>query len=76
VTEDGLLSPLRDQTARLHLLLYANDAAVFVNPTKADADMVMQIMDHFGRATGLRINTQKSTVAPIRCSQVDLSQVL
>jgi hypothetical protein len=31
-TEEGLLSPLRDRTTRLRLSLYANDAAVFVNP--------------------------------------------
>jgi hypothetical protein len=43
---------------------------VFVNPTKADVDVVMEIMEHFGEATDLRINTQKSTVEPKRCSQV------
>jgi hypothetical protein len=61
---NGLLLPLRDRTARLRLPLYADDAGVFVNPTKADMDMVMQIMDHFGQATCLWVNTQKSTVAP------------
>jgi hypothetical protein len=75
-TEDGLLSPLRDRTARLWLSLYADDAAVFVNPTKADVDVIMQIMERFGEASGLWINTEKSTVVPIRCSQVDLDQVL
>jgi hypothetical protein len=71
-----MLSPLRDRTARLRLSLYPDDMAVVVNPIKADVDMVMQIMEHFGQATCLRINTQKSTVAPIRCSQVNLDQVL
>jgi hypothetical protein len=60
----------------LKLSLYADDATVFVNPIKAYVDLVMQIMHHFGEATGLRINVHKSTVEPIRCSQVDLSQVL
>jgi ethanolamine ammonia-lyase large subunit len=56
--------------------LCVDDAVVFVNPTKADVDMVMQIMEHFDQATCLRTNTQKSTITPIRCSQVNLDQVL
>jgi hypothetical protein len=75
-TEDGMMSPLRDRMARLRLSLYADDAAVFVNPTKANVDMIMQIMERFGESTSLRINVQKSSVAPITCSQVDLNQVL
>jgi hypothetical protein len=75
-TEDGLLSPLRDQMARLRLSLYVDDAAVFVNPVKADVDLIMRIMQRFGNATGLRINLHKSMMAPIRCSQVNLGEVL
>jgi hypothetical protein len=75
-TEEGLLSPLRDRTARLQLSLYADDAAVFINPTKVDVDMTMEIMHPFGQATGLKINTSKSSVALIRCSQVNLDEVL
>jgi hypothetical protein len=51
-TEEGLLSPLRDRMARLRLSLYADDATVFINPMKVDVDMVMQIMQRFGDATG------------------------
>jgi hypothetical protein len=54
-----MLSPLRDRTARLRLSLYPDDMAVVVNPIKADVDMVMQIMERFGQATCLRINTQE-----------------
>jgi hypothetical protein len=49
---------------------------VFVNPAKAYVDMVMQIMQRFGEATGLCINVNKSTVASIRCSQINLGEVL
>jgi hypothetical protein len=38
--------------------------------------MVMQIMQRFGDATGLRINVNKSSGAPIRCSQINLGEVL
>jgi hypothetical protein len=56
--------------------LYADDAVVFLNPFQADVDMLMVIMQRFGDATGLRINVNKSTVAPIRCSQVNLDEIL
>jgi hypothetical protein len=38
--------------------------------------MLMVIMQHFGNANRLRINVNKSTVAPIRCSQVNLDEIL
>jgi hypothetical protein len=75
-TEDGLLSPLRDRTARLRLSLYADDAAVFLNPVREEVDVLMEIMHKFREAMGLRINVQKSTVVLIRCSQVNLDDVL
>jgi hypothetical protein len=75
-TEDGLLSPLRDRTARLRLSLYADDAAVFLNPVREEVDVLMEIMHKFREAMGLRINVQKSIVVLIRCSQVNLDDVL
>jgi hypothetical protein len=59
-TEDGLLSPLHDWMAWLRLSLYVDDAVVFVNPTKANVDLVMQIMDHFSEAIGLRITSTRA----------------
>jgi hypothetical protein len=75
-TEQGILSPLRDRAARLRLSLYAVDAAVFINPVRQDVELIMAIMQRFGDATGLRINVSKSTAAPIRCSQINLDEVL
>jgi hypothetical protein len=57
-------------------VLYTDDTAVFVNPVKVDMDIVMHIMQRFGEPTDLRINVNKSTVAPIKCSQVNLGEVL
>jgi hypothetical protein len=36
----------------------------------------MEIMNAFGAATGLKINMQKSTVAAIRCADINLDDVL
>jgi hypothetical protein len=62
--------------ARLRSSLYADDAVVFINPVKADVALVMGIMKQFGDAICLRINLNKSMVAPIRCPQVNLGEVL
>jgi hypothetical protein len=75
-TDRGLLSPLRDRTAQIRLSLYADDAGVFINPIKQEVDLIIDIMRHFSDATSLRINVNKSTVAPIRCSQLNLDEVL
>jgi hypothetical protein len=63
-TEDGFLSPLKD------------DAVIFTNPKREDITCIMQIMEAFGDATGLRINMSKSTVATMRCAGIDLDEVL
>jgi hypothetical protein len=75
VKEEGLLTPLRDRMARLRLSLYDDDTTVFVNLTKSDVDKVMHIMHRFSDATSLRINVNKSSVAPIRCSELNLGEV-
>jgi hypothetical protein len=56
--------------------LYADDAALFINPASNKIDTVMAIMDKFGQATGLRINASKSSVTAIRCSDFDLDSIL
>jgi hypothetical protein len=48
--------------ARLQQSLYAEDVVVFLNPIKADVDMLMAIMDKFGATTGLKINVSKNSV--------------
>jgi hypothetical protein len=75
-TQDGLITPRRDRAARLRLSLYADDAVIFINPVKEDFGMIMALMMCFDDATRLRINVNKSSVAPIRYSQVNLDEVL
>lgn len=70
------LSPLRGRNAKLRLSLYADDAVIFLNPVQSEVRALFRILDSFGAATGLRFNLQKCTVAPIRCSEINLSQVL
>jgi hypothetical protein len=45
---------------------------VFLNLKKDKVDLVVEIMQRFGQATRLRVNVSKSSVALIRCSQIDM----
>lgn len=73
---DGELTELRGRQATLRLPLYADDAALFLNPNKEEVDLVLYVMENFGKATGLKINVAKSLVAAIRCADVNLDAVL
>jgi hypothetical protein len=67
-TREGLITPLRHRMAQLRLSLYVDDAVVFLKPIKEDVDMLIAIMECFRDATDLKINVNKSTMAPIWCS--------
>jgi hypothetical protein len=49
---------------------------IFTNPVKSDFNRSMQIMEAFGQATGMNINIAKSSVAPIRCSEINMEEIL
>jgi hypothetical protein len=75
-TEEGKLTPLKGRQARVRLSLYADDVMIFTNPVKEDISCIMQLMKAFGEATGLNINMAKSSVAAIRCSGLNMDEVL
>lgn len=60
----------------MRVSLYADDAVIFANPIKEEVETLLVILKQFGEATGLSLNQQKSTVAPIRCEGIDLPDVL
>lgn len=74
--ELGHLSPLRGHRHNLRVSLYADDAIVFSNPVKAEVDVLKQLMEGFGLATGLRLNPAKSSVAQIHCQHLNLDEIL
>jgi len=75
-TQQGVLSALPLSTARWRTSMYADDAAIFINPIKDDLDSIATILQEFGMVSGLHINLQKSSVHPIRCQDIDLDHVL
>ncbi|WVZ71290.1 hypothetical protein U9M48_019892 [Paspalum notatum var. saurae] len=75
-TEIGALAKLRGHPPSLRISMFADDAAIFITPTKGEVSMLARILDLFGEVTGLKTNFHKSTVVPIHCSGVMLSDVL
>jgi hypothetical protein len=75
-TTDGLLTPINSRKARLRTSLFADDAAILLNPVRQEVETVKAILTSFGAASGLLTNTQKSTVYPIRCEGLSLQHIM
>jgi hypothetical protein len=75
-TQQGVLSNLLLPVARWRTSMYADDAAIFINPTKEDIEATTIILHAFGTVSGLHINLHKNSVHPIRCQEADLGHVL
>jgi hypothetical protein len=61
---------------RFLLSLYADDAAIFIAPSKHDVQNLTAILQGFGEVTGLCTNFHKSSVVPICCHNIDLDDIL
>jgi hypothetical protein len=75
-THRELLSPLYGRTARFRLSMYADDAVIFIRPTKDDVNNLLDLLANFGAVTGLQMNLQKMTVSAISCSGINLEEIL
>jgi exonuclease III len=75
-TRDQLLSPINNRAAKLRLSMYADDAAIFINPNHDEVHVVSELLTIFGQASGLVINKAKCAVFPIQCEHLDLSQIM
>jgi pentatricopeptide repeat protein len=76
VAERGILSPITPRSSGIKASLYADDAAMFVKPTKHDLDALKEILDMFGQVSGLHTNLQKTDVFPICCSEQHLEEIV
>lgn len=75
-TTEQMLSPINNRVAKSRTSLYADDAAIFVNPVKEEVHVIAQILDYFGHVSGLVTNRSKCAVYPIRCEEVDVSDIM
>ena len=74
--ETGILQPLRESPVSFRVSLNADDAAVFVGPSRQDLHAVQVILEAFGNATGLRTNLAKTEIFPIRCTEEQMVEAL
>ena len=52
--------------------MYADDVMIFLKPKEKDILTCSVILDMFGHASGLKVNMQKSSALPIRCTQEEM----
>jgi len=74
-SDEGLLQPLSSRSIQHRVSLYADDVVLFLRPAAADIELTLGILRVFGEASGLKENIQKSSVAPIRCSDSDIEVI-
>ncbi|KAM0834255.1 hypothetical protein ACQ4PT_063760 [Festuca glaucescens] len=71
----GLLSDLAAVGLRHRVSLYADDVVVFAKPGREELAAVWGVLRCFGATSGLLVNYQKSSAAPICCSPEDVVQL-
>lgn len=72
----GVLQYLDDSCHNFRMSLYADNAALFVRPARQDVTNTNLILKIFAEASGLIMNLTKTEVYPIRCTGIDLQEVL
>jgi hypothetical protein len=72
----GVLKPVLPKTAHLRCSLYADDAAIFADPSAAELQRLYKVLTFFGECSGLRINISKTEIFPIRLQDQLVSQLL
>ena len=75
-TRTDVLNTILGTAARMRTSLYADDAVIFINPVRQEIDSLLELLQQFGDATGLRVNLSKSSAVPIRCDDIDIGVVL
>jgi hypothetical protein len=72
----GVLDRLHANCTEFRMSVYADDAAVFINPTEQDIAATRLILRIFGDASGLITNFDKTEFFPIRCQHNNVNQLL
>lgn len=70
--QEGLIQKLSNGCDTFRMSLYADDAAVFVNPSTGDLQITDCILEIFANASGLVTNMQKTEYYPIRCDGMNM----
>jgi hypothetical protein len=74
--QKGILRPILPKAANLRCSLYADDAAIFANPSALELDHLYTLLNFFGDCSGLKINISKTEVFPIQVDSNSITQLL
>jgi hypothetical protein len=72
---EGVLRPLAARTLQHRISFYADDVVLFLQPVAEDINLVLDILQLFGEASGLCNNVQKSSVYLISCDEAEKAVV-
>ena len=75
-TSNGSLTPIAHRCAKLRISMYADDAAIFLNPVMEEVRELASLLSTFGLASGLVVNINKSACFPIRCEDLDVPHIM
>ena len=74
-TKHNLLQPIGNATPIQRISIYADDVVIFVKPEIQDLVAIKEILNVFGRVSGLNINFQKTSATLIRVDEVHKEMV-
>jgi len=72
----GVLKPILPKSAQLRCSLYADDVAIFSDPSASKLQRLYKILTFFGECSGLKINISKMEIYPIRLDNATVPQLL
>lgn len=75
-TNENILKPIMARSVKASISMYANDAAIFINPVQEELQALKEILDYFGQVTGLKVNVEKTEMYQIKCDNVDIQEQL
>jgi hypothetical protein len=76
-TEASILTRIARDRARLRVSMHADDVVIFLRREKREVRAPSRrLLNLFGQVTGLQMNIQKSSIAPICCGGLDLDDIL
>jgi hypothetical protein len=70
--QQGLLQSLSSDCDTFRVSLYADDAALFINPSQQELQVTNHILQIFADVSGLKTNLAKTQCYPIQCQEINL----
>ena len=71
-----MLNPILPKAENLRCSLYADDAAIFVDPSSRELEHLYKILTFFGECSGLKINISKTKLFPMRTDNATVEQLI